>query len=316
MIAGSTILITGGTGFIGRCLVKSFCEQNPKKIIVFSRDEEKHFHMKQKCENPVVQFVVGDIRDRTRLDSVLNGVDYVFHTAAMKQVPIAEDNPFEAVMTNIIGTYNVIQASIHNNVKKVLCISSDKAVLPTNCMGMTKGISEKLVKEYRNAKSTEVVVVRLGNVLGSSGSVIPVWEKQIREKNQIALTSVDMTRFVMSIDEVRDLILHTLEHAQNGEIVFSHMEACRIVDLAHIICAKHNLDCDKDIKIIGIRKGEKTYEELFTEEEAEYIYELNGYFHISTEKKMNEIAIYRKSNEGEIITPSQLECLLQTARVI
>lgn len=311
MFSGKTILITGGTGTIGQYMVEKIILSRCKKLIVFSRDEEKQFYMQQQYMDERLKFVIGDIRDYRHLESVLLGVDYVIHTAAIKQVPVAEKNPMEAVLTNIIGTYNVILSSIQQRVKKVVCLSTDKAVNPTNCMGMSKGISERLVKSALGASEvTDIVCIRLGNVLGSRGSVIPLWKKQIEKANRITLTDKTMTRFIMTNKEVYQLLEYSLLHGNCGETIFLNMKACSIYDLAKIICLKYGLDVQNDIQITGLRPGEKLFEELYSAEEAPYVYKNGIYYHIGIEKFHSNFGITYKSNDSKLLTTSELEDIL------
>lgn len=257
MLEGKRILVTGGTGSIGSYIIQRICEMNVQKVIVFSRDEEKQYFMKQQIDSPKVDYIIGDIRDFYRLSSIFCGIDYVIHAAAMKQVPIAETNPIETVFTNIIGTENILRCSIQQQIERVICLSSDKAISPSNCMGMTKGICERLIRSLNSNMKTTVCCVRLGNVLGSKGSVIPTWKNQISQMHSISLTSMEMTRFIMSLDETYQLIMHALQFGQHGEIIFSNMKSCRIHDLAKAMCMYYNLDAKKTIHITGIREGEK-----------------------------------------------------------
>ena len=311
MFSEKTILITGGTGTIGQYLVEKIIMSGCKKVIIFSRDEEKQYNMKQQFLDKKIQYIIGDIRDCQRLDNVLVGVDFVIHTAAIKQVPVAENNPMEAVLTNIIGTHNVITSSIRQGVKKVVCMSTDKAVNPTNCMGMSKGISERLVKAIHDSSGvTEIVCVRLGNVLGSRGSVIPLWKKQIEKIKKITLTDQNMTRFIMTTEEVYQLLVHALSNGKNSETIFLNMKACSIYDLAKVICEKYELDKKNDIQITGLRPGEKLFEELYSEEEAPYIYENNGYYHIGFKPCQKIPHIECKSNTCNLLTLTEIKNIL------
>ena len=260
MLEGKRILITGGTGSIGSYITQKLCMLNVQKIIIFSRDEEKQYFMKQHIDDSKVEYVIGDIRDFYRLNSALSDVDYVIHAAAMKQVPIAETNPIEAVSTNIIGTENILRCSIQQQVKKVICLSSDKAISPSNCMGMTKGICERLVRSSKLNMKTKISCVRLGNVLGSKGSVIPTWKNQIAQKQSISLTDKGMTRFIMTMEDAYQLVMHAMQSGQHREIIFPIMKSCRIHDLAKAICIHYNMDVERTIHIIGIREGEKLYD--------------------------------------------------------
>lgn len=310
MLEGKRILVTGGTGSIGSYIIQRICDMNVQKVIVFSRDEEKQYFMKQQIDSSKVDYIVGDIRDFYRLSSIFYGIDYVVHAAAMKQVPIAETNPIETVSTNIIGTENVLRCSIQQQIEGVVCLSSDKAVSPSNCMGMTKGICERLIRSSNTDMKTKVSCVRLGNVLGSKGSVIPTWKNQISQTHSISLTSIDMTRFIMSLEETYQLIMHALQFGQHGEIVFSNMKSCRIHDLAKAVCMYYGLEAEKYIHITGIREGEKLYEEIFSEEEKKRIYENNGYYHISNTINPSDLYIPRKSSEAKLMTVEQLIDLL------
>ncbi|MCM1263576.1 MAG: polysaccharide biosynthesis protein [Butyrivibrio sp.] len=306
MLEGKRILITGGTGSIGNYIIQKICMLNVQKVIVFSRDEEKQYRMKQQIVDPKVEYIIGDIRDFYRLNSVFCGIDYVIHTAAMKQVPIAEENPIEAVTTNIIGTENVIRCSIQQQVEQVIFLSSDKSISPTNCMGMTKGICERLIRSSKPNVKTKISCVRLGNVLGSKGSVIPTWKSQISQTQSILLTDMDMTRFIMTLEDVYKLVMHTIRLGRHGEIIFPSMKSCRIYDLAKVMCMYYNLNIDKTIHIIGIREGEKLYEEIFSEEEKNHIYESAGYYHISRSVYPLGLQIPRKSDECKLMTVEQL----------
>ena len=310
MLKEKSVLITGGTGSIGNYIVPKICALNPRKVIVFSRDEEKQYNMKQRITTSQIEYITGDIRDYNRLGSAFYDVDYVIHTAAMKQVPIAENNPVEAVLTNVIGTENVLRCAIQQNVQKVICLSSDKAISPANCMGMTKGICERLVRSSNPNLFTSICCVRLGNVLGSRGSVLPTWKNQISQTHTITLTSEEMTRFVMSFEDVYELIMHAIQFGQHGEIVFSKMKSCCILDLAKVVCKYYNLNWKKDIRITGIREGEKLYEEIISEEERNHIYKNNGYYHISDNINQSDIYIPRKSNECLLMTIEELTSLL------
>jgi len=311
MFINKTVLITGGTGTIGQFLVEKLLHTNVKRVIVFSRDEEKQFDMQQKYSDSRLCYVIGDIRNQQQIDCAMYGVDYVIHAAAIKQVPIAEKNPVEAVLTNVMGTYNVVLAAINQNAKKVVYISSDKSIAPTNCMGMTKGISERIIRSELCSKSkTEIVSVRLGNVLGARGSVIPLWKKQIRARGKIVVTDKAMTRFIMTTEEVYQLIVHAVKEGKSGEIIFLDMNACSIYEMAKCICMCYGLDYRSSILLAEPRTGEKMYEELFSEEEKSYMYSLNEYYHVGTVKKVEKLNIPCRSNEVNLLTVDEIRELL------
>ena len=308
MFKGKSVLITGGTGSIGEHLVKKISESSAKRIVVFSRDEDKQFKMRNILNVHNVEYVIGDIRDRNRLNEATKGIDFVLHTAAMKQVPIAEENPYEASMTNIIGTYNVIQAAIQNNVERLVVFSSDKAVSPTNCMGMSKGICEKIARATNSNNKTIITIIRLGNVIGTRGSVLTVWKDQINSNQKITLTTNKMTRFIMSLTDVSRLVDHALQYGKNGEIIFSAMSSCRIVDLAKIVCRENSLDWEKSVIITGMRRGEKEFEEIYGREEVGTIYRAEDYFHISSVDLATATPemISQKSNGSSLLTIEEL----------
>lgn len=317
MFSNKTILITGGTGAIGQYLVEKLLYTEAKKIIIFSRDEDKQFKMQHKYSDDRLVYIIGDIRNRQQMDCALYGVDYVIHAAANKQVPIAERNPVEAVFTNVIGTYNVILSSINHNVQKVVYISSDKAISPTNCMGMTKGISERIIKSDIYSKgNTDIVGVRLGNVLGTRGSVIPLWKNQIKMNGKITLTDKKMTRFVMTTEDVYNLIVHAIDKGRSGEIIFLDMNVCNIFDIAKCICSYYGLDSENDIILLGPRRGEKFYEELFSEEERSYIYSIGSYYHIGTNKRNDSFDIPCKSCDLKLLSISEIKKILVNNQII
>jgi len=276
------ILITGGTGSIGNGLVRKLLEYNPKVIRVFSNDENALFDLEQelkKCDD--LRFLVGDVRDKERLKRATEDIEIVFHAAALKHVPSCEYNPFEAIKTNVIGTQNLLEVAIDENVEKVITISTDKAVSPVNVMGATKLLAERLTiaaNYYKGFKRTVFSCVRFGNVLGSRGSVVQLFEKQIQNGGPVTLTDPDMIRFVMSMDRAIELVLKAAERAKGEEIFIFKMPALHIKNLADImiqkLAPKYGYDPrDIEVKIIGKRRGEKLYEELMTEDEAMNAYE-------------------------------------------
>ena len=273
MLENASILITGGTGSFGKRFVRRLLRDFPKvkKIIIFSRDEFKQFQMQREFppeKYPQMRFFLGDIRDKDRLYRAFEGVDYVVHTAALKQVPILEYNPIEAVKTNILGAQNIIEAAIDKGVKKVIALSTDKAVNPVNLYGATKLAMEKLLtaaNAYVGAKDTCFSVVRYGNVVGSRGSVIPYFKKLVEEGNkELPITDERMTRFWITFDDAIDLVLFALKEAVGGEVFVPYIPSMKIVDLAKAICP----DCS--FRIIGIRPGEKIHETLISEDEARH----------------------------------------------
>ncbi|MEO2207504.1 UDP-N-acetylglucosamine 4,6-dehydratase family protein [Paenibacillus pabuli] len=278
---GKKILIIGGTGTIGNHLVRRLIEDEPDVIRIFSRDEHKQYEMAIEFQaySRKLRFLIGDVRDQKRLSRAMEGIDYVFHLAAMKHVPSCEYNPFEAVQTNVIGTQNVIQAALENNVTKVLFTSTDKAISPTNTYGATKLTAERLISaaEYqKGSKTTVFSSVRFGNVMGSRGSVIPLFKKQILEQGKITVTDLDMLRYMMTPLQAIDLILKANERASGGEVFVLKMPVIRIGDLAEVlidqISERYHIRQKIELSIIGLRPGEKRYEELMTTDE-QYIAE-------------------------------------------
>lgn len=279
---GKRILVTGGTGTIGRQLIQRLLRENPRVIRVLSRDEHKQYEMDidLKEDSKHLRFLIGDVRDQQRLSRAMEEIDYVFHCAAMKHVPACEYNPFEAVQTNVIGTQNVIQAAIENKVKKVLFTSTDKAISPTNTYGATKLTAERLISatEYhKGAKSTIFSSVRFGNVMGSRGSVIPLFKKQILEQRKITLTDPNMLRYMMTPSQAIDLILKANDLALGGEVFVLKMPLIRIGELAEVLIEeikmRYGITDDIIIDVIGLRSGEKRFEELMTDDEAAIAYE-------------------------------------------
>ena len=280
------ILVTGGVGSIGSQLVKKILTLNPGIIRVFDNNETALFDLEQELKSEKIRILIGDIRDKDRLIMAMDGIDFVFHAGALKHVPICEYNPFDAVKTNVLGTQNVLEAALENRVEKVINISTDKAVSPTNVMGATKLLSERLTisaNYYRGNKRTVFSSVRFGNVLNSRGSVIPLFKKQIMEGGPVTITDMNMTRFFMEIPSAIHLILTAGEIAQGKEIFILKMPALRIIDLAEVMIEEYAKGygykpADISIKEIGKRIGEKLYEDLMAEEEAERAYERNDMF--------------------------------------
>jgi UDP-N-acetylglucosamine 4,6-dehydratase len=278
---GKTLLITGGTGSFGNQVLKRFMDTDIKQIKIFSRDEKKQDEMRRRISSDKVQFIIGDVRDIASIRDAVKGVDYVFHAAALKQVPSCEFFPLEAVKTNILGTDNVLSACIFEGVRKVICLSTDKAAYPVNAMGISKAMMEKVtVAKARNLvqSSTVICTTRYGNVLNSRGSVIPLFIEQLRNGNSLTLTHPMMTRFLMSLEEAMDLVLYAFLHGNNGDIFVQKSPSCYIGDLARAV--KLIFNATTNVKIIGIRHGEKMYEVLMTREEAGRANDLGDYYQI------------------------------------
>ncbi|WP_019532880.1 polysaccharide biosynthesis protein [Paenibacillus ginsengihumi] len=269
MFKNSTVLVTGGTGSWGRELVSQLMTHDPREIVVFSRGELHQVQMKRAFDDPRLRFRIGDIRDRQALAEACRGVDYVFHLAALKHVPVCEDQPYEALKTNVTGTQNVIEAAAEAGVRKVVYISSDKAAHPANFYGMTKAIGEKLmVHANLMYPDTRFVCVRGGNVLGTNGSVIHVFHQELVEKRQIGITHVDMTRFFLTLKQAVGLLLRAAEEGRGGETFVMKMPACRIMDLAAELIGAMGLS-DVGIVELGVRPGEKIHEILYSEYESQ-----------------------------------------------
>ncbi|WP_394186945.1 UDP-N-acetylglucosamine 4,6-dehydratase family protein [Metabacillus halosaccharovorans] len=293
MFKNKKILVTGGTGSIGSEIVRQLLKYNPEVIRVFSRDESKQFMLQQEnAEFKNVRYLVGDIRDKERLVYASKDIDYIFHAAALKHVPSCEYNPFEAVKTNVIGVQNIIEAAITNNVQKVVSISTDKVVNPMNTMGATKLLSERLVlaaEHYKGNAPTIFTCVRFGNVMGSRGSVIPLFKYQIENGKPLTITHNEMTRFMMSIPQAASLVLDASKYSNGGDVFVLKMPVLRIKELAETLnedyVNKNEGIKPVDIKEVGIRPGEKLYEELMTVEESERAYENEKMFVILSHLK-------------------------------
>lgn len=286
MFSGKTLLITGGTGSFGNAVLKRFINTDIKEIRVFSRDEKKQEDMRRELNNDKVKFHIGDVRDYQSLYRVLKGVDYIFHAAALKQVPSCEFYPMEAVRTNIMGTENLLNAAIENKVKKVIVLSTDKAAYPINAMGMTKALLEKvMVATSRNVSEDETVLcgTRYGNVMASRGSVIPLFVSQIKAGLPITVTDPNMTRFMMSLDNAIDLVLFAFSNAKQGDIFVQKAPAATMMELAAAL--KDIFNADNEIKIIGTRHGEKLYEALLTREEMAIAEDLGDYYRIRADDR-------------------------------
>lgn len=288
-IKGKTILITGGTGSFGNTVVGKLIELKPKKIIIFSRDEKKQFDMRNKYDNSVLKFIIGDVRDNEAVSKVVRGVDCIFHAAALKQVPACEFFPMEAVKTNILGTFNVINTAIQQKVKKVVVLSTDKAVYPINVIGMSKAIMEKImIAESKDLivskkKETTLCGVRYGNVLYTRGSVIPHFINLIKQKKKLSVTDLNMTRFLLSLDDAVELVFYALANGENGHIYVRKSPACTLETLVEAICVIFNYKIG--YAEVGIRAGEKMHETLITREEMVRAVDVNNYYKIPPESQ-------------------------------
>ena len=275
------LLITGGTGSFGNAVVKNFLNSGLKEIRVYSRDEKKQDDMRRKFSSDKLSFWIGDIRDKNQLSNALKGVNFVFHAAALKQVPSCEFHPFEAVKTNIIGTENLLNSCLNNNVEKVICLSTDKAVYPINTMGLTKSIMEKLcISKSRESNNTVIATTRFGNVMASRGSVIPLFCKQISEGLPLTVTNPKMTRFMMYLDEAVDLVFYAFANAEPGDLFVQKSPASSIDNLSKALMNIFNIDKNK-VDIIGTRNGEKLFEVLISREEMSCAVDSGNYFKIA-----------------------------------
>ena len=285
------LLITGGTGSFGNAVLNRFLTTDIGEIRIFSRDEKKQDDMRHDFQARMpevankIKFYIGDVRNKSTLKYAMQGVDYVFHAAALKQVPSCEFFPMEAVKTNVIGTDNVLDAAIAADVKCVICLSTDKAAYPINAMGITKAIEEKIaVAKSRLSGNTKICCTRYGNVMCSRGSVIPLWIDQIRKGNPITLTEPKMTRFIMSLEEAVDLVLFAFEHGKNGDILVQKAPACTIQTQAEAVCELFG-GKKEEIKVIGIRHGEKMYETLLTKEEAAKAIDMGNFYAVPADNR-------------------------------
>ena len=280
MFSNKVLLITGGTGSFGNAVLRRFLDSDFREIRIFSRDEKKQDDMRKKYNNPKIKFYIGDVRDYQSVLNVVRGVDFIFHAAALKQVPSCEFHPLEAVKTNVFGTENVLEAAITCGVQRVVVLSTDKAVYPINAMGISKAIMEKVaVAKSRNSNGTLINVTRYGNVMCSRGSVIPLFTNQIRMGQPITITDPTMTRFMMTLDDAVDLVLYAFEHGKPGEIFVQKAPAATIETLAYALTGLLHKP-QHEVRVIGTRHGEKLYEALLSREEKVAAADLGGYYRV------------------------------------
>lgn len=299
MFKDKTILITGGTGSFGNAVLQRFLSTNIKEIRIFSRDEKKQDDMRHKYNNDKIKYYIGDVRDLQSIKNAMYGVDYVFHAAALKQVPSCEFFPIEAVKTNVIGTDNVLTACIEEGVKKVICLSTDKAAYPVNAMGTSKAMMEKVfVAKSRTVDPNRTLIcgTRYGNVMCSRGSVIPLFIEQIKTGQPLTITEPNMTRFIMSLEEAVELVVFAFEKAESGDIMVQKAPATTIGVLAQAV--KELFNADNEIKIIGIRHGEKMYETLLTNEECVSAIDMGDFYRVPADKReLNYDKYFKDGNQ-------------------
>jgi UDP-glucose 4-epimerase len=301
MFSNNSLLITGGTGSFGNAVLKRFLNTSIREIRVFSRDEKKQEDMRIALDNRKVKFYIGDVRSYDSLRSAMRGVDFVFHAAALKQVPSCEFYPMEAVRTNILGTENVLNAAVDNGVKKVICLSTDKAVYPINAMGISKAMMEKLMVAKARVTDTSRTILcgtRYGNVMASRGSVIPLFVRQIKEGKPLTVTDPKMTRFLMSLEDAVDLVVYAFRNARQGDRFVMKAPACTIFDLAQ--ATKELFGTSNEIRIIGTRHGEKLYETLMTREELTSAEDHGGYFRILPDDRDLNYSKYFTEGEEKV----------------
>lgn len=286
MFKDKTLLITGGTGSFGNAVLDRFLNTDIGEIRIFSRDEQKQDDMRHKYQNDKIKFYIGDVRDIASIKNAMHGVDYIFHAAALKQVPSCEFFPLEAVKTNVFGTDNVLTAAIEAGVKKVICLSTDKAAYPVNAMGTSKAMMEKVIiakSRTVSPEKTTICCTRYGNVMCSRGSVIPLFIEQIKTGKPLTVTDPKMTRFIMSLDEAVELVLYAFNNAESGDIMVQKAPACTIGDLAQAV--KELFHAENEVKVIGIRHGEKMYETLLTNEECAHAIDMGNFYRVPADKR-------------------------------
>ncbi len=305
LFKNKTLMITGGTGSFGNAVLKRFLNTDIGEIRIFSRDEKKQDDMRHKYQLKYpdiadkIKFYIGDVRSLQSCKDAMHGVDYIFHAAALKQVPSCEFFPMAAVRTNIIGTDNVLTAAIEQGVESVICLSTDKAAYPINAMGTSKAMEEKIaVAKSRNSGKTKICCTRYGNVMCSRGSVIPLWIDQIKAGNPVTVTEPSMTRFIMSLDEAVDLVLFAFEHGENGDILVQKAPACTIKTQAEAVCELFGGN-KENIKVIGIRHGEKMYETLLTNEECARAVDMGNFYRVPADNRgLNYDKFFNKGDES------------------
>ncbi len=325
--ADKTLLITGGTGSFGNAVLKRFLDSDFKEIRIFSRDEKKQDDMRHAIQNPKVKFYIGDVRNRASVDAAMPGVDYVFAAAALKQVPSCEFFPMEAVHTNVIGTSNVVESAIAHGVKNVVVLSTDKAAYPINAMGISKAMMEKVATARGRAlgrdAATTICCTRYGNVMGSRGSVIPLWIEQIKAGKPITITNPEMTRFMMTLDDAVDLVIYAWEHGENGDLFIQKAPAATLTTLAQAL--KELYHSDTEVKVIGTRHGEKFYETLVTQEEMAKAEDMGDYYRIPCDtrdlnydkyfiegsEKINSVETYHSHNTQRLDVEGMKQLLLK-----
>lgn len=304
---GKTLMITGGTGSFGNAVLNRFLDTDIKEIRIFSRDEKKQDDMRHEYQakypaeiSNKIKFYIGDVRDIQSVKNAMHGVDYIFHAAALKQVPSCEFFPIEAVKTNVLGTENVLTAAIEAGVKKVICLSTDKAAYPVNAMGTSKAMMEKVIVAKSRTVSpdrTSICCTRYGNVMCSRGSVIPLWIEQIKQGNPITVTEPSMTRFIMSLEEAVELVIFAFQNAESGDIMVQKAPACTIEVLAQAV--KELFHSEDEIKVIGIRHGEKMYETLLTNEECGNAIDMGDFYRVPCDKRDLNYDKYFKDGDTE-----------------
>ena len=308
LFKNKALMITGGTGSFGNAVLNRFLKTDIGEIRIFSRDEKKQDDMRHEFQAKMpdvankIKFYIGDVRNLQSVKDAMHGVDYVFHAAALKQVPSCEFFPMEAVKTNVIGTDNVLTAAIEENVESVICLSTDKAAYPVNAMGITKAIEEKVaVAKSRNSRNTQICCTRYGNVMCSRGSVIPLWIDQIKNGQPITITEPSMTRFIMSLDEAVDLVLFAFEHGENGDLLIQKAPSCTIKTQAEAVCELFGGSVD-DIRVIGIRHGEKMYETLLTKEECAKAVDMGNFYRVPADNRdLNYDKYFKNGNERAVM---------------
>ena len=303
LFTNKTLMITGGTGSFGNAVLNRFLKTDIGEIRIFSRDEKKQDDMRHEFQakypevSDKIKFFIGDVRDISSVKNAIHGVDYIFHAAALKQVPSCEFFPMEAVRTNVIGTDNVLTAAIEEGVKSVICLSTDKAAYPVNAMGISKALEERVsVAKSRTTENTKICCTRYGNVMCSRGSVIPLWIDQIKQGNPITITEPSMTRFIMSLDEAVDLVLFAFEHGISGDILVQKAPTCTIGVLAEAV--KELFDSKNEVRIIGMRHGEKMYETLLTNEECINAIDMGDFYRVPCDKR--DLNYDKYFNDGNI----------------